>query len=67
MNAQDRVVAQMRLFDGLSVAEIARSLAIEQKPLYRRILQIMAQLRTELERLGFSRDRLRDFLDGGVS
>jgi RNA polymerase sigma factor for flagellar operon FliA len=60
--AEDRVVLRMRYWEGLSVADVARALAIPQKPLYRRIERALAQLRTYLERAGVSRDDARALL-----
>ncbi len=48
----DQVMVRMRFKDGFSVAEIARALHIEQKPLYRKLEQALRQLRTSLERQG---------------
>lgn len=59
------VMAKMRYFDGLSVADIARALGVKQKPMYRHMERVMGQLRTDLERAGIDRRRLRDFLDDG--
>ncbi|MEP7344391.1 MAG: sigma-70 family RNA polymerase sigma factor [Gemmatimonadaceae bacterium] len=65
LDADDAVIARMRFFDGLSVAQIARALSIDQKPLYRRMIQVMSQLRAELDRLGFPRGRFTELLEGG--
>lgn len=47
---EDRVVLKMRYWEGMSVADIARALAMEQKPLYRRIERALAELRRHVER-----------------
>jgi RNA polymerase sigma factor (sigma-70 family) len=57
--AQDRLLLQLRFEQGLSVADIARTLAIEQKPLYRRVEQLLGRLRAALEAEGLRPD------DGG--
>ena len=45
LEPQDRLVIQLHFLDGFTVARIAKLLDVEQKPLYRRIDQIKAQLR----------------------
>lgn len=57
---QDRLVLQLRFEGGMTVAEIARSLRIDQKPLYRRIDHCMRELRARLQRSGIAS---RDVLD----
>lgn len=42
---QDRTIIEMRYREGLTVAEVARRLGLEQKPLYRRIERIRTALR----------------------
>lgn len=46
LDAEDRIIVELRFREGLSVADIARSLGIAQKPLYRRLPRILAQLRS---------------------
>jgi RNA polymerase sigma factor (sigma-70 family) len=52
MTAQDRVILRLRFTCNASIASIARSLGVEQRPLYRRIETMLARLRRELERAG---------------
>ena len=52
MTAEDRIVLRMRFDEGLRVADIARMLACEQKPLYRRIDSLIRTLREALLRAG---------------
>jgi len=52
MTAQDRVVLRLRFTKGMSVADIARALGIEQRPLYRRIETLLSDLREALEQAG---------------
>jgi RNA polymerase sigma factor for flagellar operon FliA len=64
--AQDRIVIRMRFDDGFSVAEIAKVLKLEQKPLYRRIEKLLFDLRRTLEGSGVSADLVRHaILDRG--
>jgi RNA polymerase sigma factor (sigma-70 family) len=59
---EDRVIIHLRFWEGLSVADIARALKLDQKPLYRRVDRLLATLRLELERSGVSRDHVRSLL-----
>ena len=63
---QDKLIVRLFVEDGLSVATISRTLKLRQKPLYRRLHQVLASLRTGLERQGFSAGDVADLLrDGG--
>ena len=64
--AEDRALVLLRT--RLSVADIARSHGIEQKPLYRRLDKIYKALREALEREGVRRSEINDFLrsDGAL-
>ncbi len=57
---EDRAVIKMLYYEGLSVADIARGLQIEQKRLYPRIKQLLTALRKTLEAEGISPDFLKD-------
>lgn len=59
---EDRLILRMRFWEGMSVADIARALALPQKPLYRRLYQALVQLRKQLEAMGVSRERARRLL-----
>jgi RNA polymerase sigma factor (sigma-70 family) len=58
----DALILRMRYEDGLTVAQIARALALLQKPLYRRLESLREQLRKTLEAAGVSADQVHDFL-----
>jgi RNA polymerase sigma factor (sigma-70 family) len=62
---QDRLIVRMLVEDGLSVATISRTLKLRQKPLYRRIHQVLASLRARLEHQGFSAQHVADLLRHG--
>jgi RNA polymerase sigma factor (sigma-70 family) len=49
LSDQDRVILRLRFQDGLAVADIARALHLDQKPLYRRFDALLQQLRAALE------------------
>jgi RNA polymerase sigma factor for flagellar operon FliA len=52
---QDRLILRLKFQEGLGVADIARALHLEQKPLYRRVDALLQQLRAALEAAGIDR------------
>jgi RNA polymerase sigma factor (sigma-70 family) len=52
---QDRLILRLRFQEGLGVADIARALHLEQKPLYRRFDALLQRLRQALEAAGIDR------------
>jgi RNA polymerase sigma factor (sigma-70 family) len=59
MPEEDRLILQLRFEGGMTVAQIARALQLDQRLLYRRLETSMRELRRQLERLGVgSRDAL---------
>jgi RNA polymerase sigma factor (sigma-70 family) len=52
---QDRLILRLKFQEGLGVADIARALHLEQKPLYRRLDMLLQTLREALEAAGISR------------
>jgi RNA polymerase sigma factor for flagellar operon FliA len=50
--AQDRLIVQLRYADDMTIADIARIIRLPQKPLYRRVARIRADLRAALEAEG---------------
>ncbi len=65
--AEDQVLMRMRFWDDISVADISRTLRIDQKPLYRRIEAIETKLRALLTSRGVDRDRARELLSSEVA
>lgn len=59
---EDRLILNARFWSELSVADTARALGLEQKPLYRRIDRLLAGLRKNLEDAGISTEQVRDLL-----
>jgi RNA polymerase sigma factor for flagellar operon FliA len=59
---EDRLLLRMKFQDNLQVSRIAQLLGLDQKPLYRRLEQVMKVLRGELEARGIQRDRVLDIL-----
>jgi RNA polymerase sigma factor (sigma-70 family) len=71
LDSQDHLILTLHFRDGLSVADTARVLGVDSKPLYRRIDRILArlqailctdELRTQLVR-DLARDSWSDFVD----
>lgn len=66
MTHEERMIVRMHFADGLSVADVARALGIDQRPLYRRIPRLRTTLRSHLEREGVSAREVRELLDREV-
>ena len=49
---EDAMIVRMHLADGVSIADVARTLRLEQKPLYRRVERLRTTLRALLEAEG---------------
>lgn len=52
MTAEDRTILRLRFTNNASIANIARALGIEQRPLYRRVEALLDKLRRALEAAG---------------
>ncbi|MEO8484226.1 MAG: sigma-70 family RNA polymerase sigma factor [Acidobacteriota bacterium] len=61
----DQLILKMRFESNLSVVNISRALHLEQKPLYRHIDRLLAQLRGLIEEQGLSASTAADVLAGG--
>jgi RNA polymerase sigma factor for flagellar operon FliA len=61
-DAQDRLVLRMRYMDGRSVPQIATTLRLDQKTLYRRLDRLIRDLRTTMEADGVNSAAVRDLL-----
>ena len=59
MESEDRLIMQMHFAEEVTVADVARALSLEQKPLYRRVERLRKRLRGLLERAGLHRDDVR--------
>ena len=62
LDEDDRIVCRLRFEAGMSVADIARLLRVEQKPLYKRVQRVLALLRRTLEEEGISPDDVQEVL-----
>jgi len=56
--AQDRLILTMKFEDNCSIADIARALRLESKPLYRHMEKLLAALRLALEAQGLTAEDL---------
>jgi len=63
LETEDRVLLRLRFWDGLSIADAARALALPQKPLYRRLERLLGQLKERLIAQGVSSAQVRDLRD----
>jgi RNA polymerase sigma factor (sigma-70 family) len=59
LSPEDALIVRLHFVEGLSVADVSRSLCLPQKPLYRRLERCLAILRGELERRGVTREEFR--------
>lgn len=62
MDAEDRVILQMRFWRGAKVPDIAADLRLDQKKLYKRIDRLIGTLREALQRAGIDRADVGDLL-----
>jgi RNA polymerase sigma factor for flagellar operon FliA len=54
LEERDRLIFRLRFEGGMTIAEISRTLHMEQKPLYRRLQRALSLLRKRLESVGVS-------------
>ena len=54
LDPQDQLILKMRFGDGITLADVARTLRLDQKHLYRRVDKLLAELRRVLTASGFS-------------
>ena len=64
---EDQVILRMHFWDGLTVAQIARALHLDQKPLYRRLQHLLDNLRRRLEHQGLSRENVRELVEREIT
>jgi hypothetical protein len=66
MTPQDRVILRLRFGNEAAVSDIARALGVPQRPLYRRIEALLADLRKTLERFGIAAGDVADIVDAAA-
>lgn len=62
LEAEERLIVRMHFSEGRTLADVARVLHLEQKPLYRRVERLRRGLRTSLERAGVRENDVRHLL-----
>jgi RNA polymerase sigma factor for flagellar operon FliA len=62
LEPEEQLIVMLHFGDGHSVAEVARALHLEQKPLYRRVERLRNRLRAALEGAGLREDEVRNLL-----
>lgn len=60
--ADDRAILRLHFGGGMSLAEIARSMGLEQRPLYRRLGRLCDELRRRLAAAGLDERRVTELL-----
>jgi len=65
LSLQDRMLIRFHFGAELSIADTARVLGVPQRPLYRRVEALLAQLRRELEREGLGAAVIEDMISAG--
>ncbi len=58
LDPEDRLIVRMRFFEGFTVAQVARALGVEQKPLYARLRRILETLARDLAGQGVRADSI---------
>jgi RNA polymerase sigma factor for flagellar operon FliA len=66
LSPQDQLLLKMCYVKGLPLSEVARTLKLEQKPLYRRRDHVLAVLREQLQQRGISRADISDITAGDL-
>jgi RNA polymerase sigma factor for flagellar operon FliA len=62
LEPEEQLIVRLHFGEGLTLAKVARTLGLEQKPLYRRVDRLRARLRTLLERAGLREDDVQGLL-----
>jgi RNA polymerase sigma factor for flagellar operon FliA len=62
LEPEDRLILHLRYWDAMTVADIARTLGIPHKPLYRRLEHLLGALREQMEELGISKEEASELI-----
>jgi RNA polymerase sigma factor (sigma-70 family) len=62
LDEHDRLIFRLRFEGAMSIAEISRTLCVEQKPLYRRLQRALARIRSRLENAGIAAEDVNEIL-----
>lgn len=63
LEPEDRMIVRMNLVEGHSLADVARALGVEQKPLYRRIPRLRKILRDAMEAEGVRGEHVQGLME----
>jgi RNA polymerase sigma factor (sigma-70 family) len=63
LHPADQLLLTLRFYQGMKIADIARTLRVEQKPLYRRVELLLARLRDSVEELGLRTETAGELLE----
>lgn len=63
LDPEDQLIVRMRFFEGFTIADVARQLGVEQKPLYTRLRRILETLARSLAAEGIRAESV-DWLEG---
>jgi RNA polymerase sigma factor (sigma-70 family) len=66
LDETDRLLVKLRFYDGITVADIARMLRVDQKPLYRRLTRTLGVLRASLRKAGVEHEAADILRDAGI-
>jgi RNA polymerase sigma factor for flagellar operon FliA len=64
LSLEDRLLLKLRFWHDASIADAARILGLEQRPLYRRLERLMGDLRARLDGAGVTADQVRELMEG---
>lgn len=62
LTPEDRLIVKLHFFEAMSVADVARAVGVQQKPLYARLKRLLASLSQDLSSQGIGRE-YREWLD----
>lgn len=66
LDPQDRMILALRFEDGRKVSDIATTMGLEAKALYRRIERLLGQFRSEIRRAGIADTAITELLEEGT-
>ena len=65
LSPQEQIIVRLHFGEGLTIADVARALHIDQKPLYRQLERVLGSLRESLEAQGVGGDVVIEWLGRG--
>jgi RNA polymerase sigma factor for flagellar operon FliA len=67
LSSEEQIVIRMHYLQGRTLADVARALHVEQRPLYRVKDRALAKLASELRSAGVTPERVRELLGGALA